>query len=217
MIYKEYLSSKSRPVDLGLITSILIVGIYNLFFLDNYYAITEGWFSTYSKLMLHGLMPYKDFYLFITPLYPLLLSYFQSIFGDTFIALRILGLVVMSIMALVLYRILRSKFSKYSSTAGTILSIIYYQSGVAHITYDFTQFFSLFILLHLYCLLGFSKNQVTSYPKIFTEANVYLISAGIFCSCAFLIKQSNGGIMLFTSFFTCFIVFQGYKFKKTFP
>jgi len=32
--------------------------------------ITEGWFSAYAHLIINGKMPYRDFYLYLTPFYP---------------------------------------------------------------------------------------------------------------------------------------------------
>src|SRR5262249_52748544 len=43
---------------------------YNLLFFNRYLPLTEGWFSLYARLIRDGQTPYRDFCLFLPPLYP---------------------------------------------------------------------------------------------------------------------------------------------------
>src|SRR5437667_732676 len=83
---------------------IVVIVSYNLTFLNKFYPITEGWFSTYAWLFNNGQFPYRDFYFLLTPLYLIKLALFTSVFGYSILYLRILGLVVILLMTYFLYR-----------------------------------------------------------------------------------------------------------------
>lgn len=53
-----------------------IVLFYNYLYSFSFLPITEGWFTVFAKLMNNGLVPYNDFYLYLTPLYPLIIANF---------------------------------------------------------------------------------------------------------------------------------------------
>lgn len=174
------------------IVPVFVILVYNLTFLNRFYPITEGWFSSYAWLMHHGQFPYKDFYFFLTPLFLIKMSIFTSIFGYQIIYLRLLGLVVILLMTYFLYKNIEF-FSKASIAAFVaIVGMIYYQSGTAHITYDFIQFFTLYSLIQSYFLLKY-----ITYSKLSMR---WLVLAGIFAALAFLTKQSNGMMITIFSF-----------------
>ena len=184
---------------MGLWCSILPVALINGFIITRYFPITEGWFSVFSHLIQNGRVPYRDFYLYVTPLYPLGLAAFQSIFGEEFILLRILGLVVSVLTTGFLYLVLARIFSITSACLIAIMTSIYIQSGNAYIGYDFLYFFQLFVLISLYLLLIFLDKQVDS--SINSKALfLTLFFSGSFLSLAFLTKQSNGALV---GFFGC--------------
>ena len=80
-----------------------IVLLYNYLYSFSYLPMTEGWFTVYAKLMNNGLVPYRDFYLYLTPLYPLLIANFILLFGDSFFALRLLGFLITLIITTLLF------------------------------------------------------------------------------------------------------------------
>jgi 4-amino-4-deoxy-L-arabinose transferase-like glycosyltransferase len=172
------------------------VALYNGIFFNKYFPITEGWFSAYAHLIRQGLIPYRDFYLFLTPLYPLQLAAFQAVFGESYIALRILGIVVVLLLSFFLYLILVRRFSPLVSVIATVTAIIYYQSGVAHITYDFIQFFTLFVLAATYLIIKYSDKESIDRIDANQNAAALLFAAGILVSLAFLTKQSNGTLVV---------------------
>ncbi len=183
---------------LGLCCSIIPVALYNIFIFNRYFPITEGWFSVFSHLIQNGKLPYKDFYLFLTPLYPLLLAAFQSIFGEEFFLLRILGLAVNILTAIFLYLILARRFSVISACLIATMTPIYISGGTAYIGYDFLYFCLLFALISLYLLLVYIDKRVdTSINFSFPPT---LFFSGFFLSLAFLTKQSNGALI---SLFGC--------------
>lgn len=179
----------------------LPVGLYNTFLVLNYFPITEGWFSAYAHLMRLGNIPYRDFYLFIPPLYPLAIASFQSLFGDSFIALRILGLLISMLTAACLYLVLVRVFSILSASLITVMSVLFIESGVAYIGYDFIYIFTLFVLVALNLMLSYLDNINDAGVEI--RSRLLLFFSGIFLSISFLLKQSNGvlvGIFAFLAF-----------------
>ena len=181
---------------LGASVVILIVAAYNILFFDRYFPLTEGWFSLYAQLIRHGDVPYRDFDFFLTPLYPLQLSAFTSVFGESVYALRVLGMFIIVGIASCEYRILLRFFPPFSAAFATISSVIYFQSGVAHITYDFTQVLTLYTLLSFYFLIrGIDTPKSNSKGRINARL-ILLLVCGFFSALAFLTKQSNGTLVV---------------------
>ena len=137
----------------GLGATVVVVALYHLLFFNRYFPLSEGWFSAYGHLIRTGAVPYRDFYLFVTPLYPLKIAAFGLLFGDAFLPLRALGVLLVCGIATLTYLILVARFTPFAASTATIVSTIYYQSGVAHIGYDFIQFVTLYALLSAYCLV----------------------------------------------------------------
>ena len=202
------LNNPSCANKFGLALSLICIFIYNYLFSFSYLPITEGWFLAYAKLILNGEMPYKDFLIHLTPLYPLTIALFISIFGDSLFALRILGVFVILGIGAIVYLLLNKKFSPQSSFIATVTSLIYYQSGVAHITYDFTQFLTLAIAISIL----FLTNAFESLSTPPDQKNSYRIFINLFFSCffasiSFFIKQSNGTfVVIFTALSILFVL-----------
>lgn len=194
---------------IGLTSVLCSVLLYNVIFFNKYFPLTEGWFSAYSHLIRQGLVPYRDFYLFLTPLYPLQLAAFQSVFGESFFALRILGIAVVLLIALFVYLILVNRFSPPVSVIATVSTIVYYQSGVAHITYDFIQFVTLYVLVATYLIIRYTENNPSACIDKFNKNAKYLFLAGVMVSLAFLTKQSNGTLTVIFSIPAVFLATAG--------
>jgi hypothetical protein len=182
-------SSRLNVSDI-LYASVLLIVLcaYNLSFNFSYIPITEGWFSAYALAMGQGYHLYSDLNLNLTPLYPHLLSALTDFFGYKIIFLRIFGIFIIGSLGIVTYAILRAYFDRVASFLLSIFAIIYYQSGNAHITYDFIQIYTFWSLLVLFCIIKLGINK---------EANMQrtcyiMFLAGFFGACAFLTKQSNG-------------------------
>jgi hypothetical protein len=181
---------------IGMGSVFFAVLLYNGIYFNKYLPITEGWFSAYAHLIRQGLVPYLDFYLFMTPLFPLQIAAFQSVFGESFIALRMLGVVVILCLSFFLYLILARRFSPLVSVIATVTAIFYYQSGVAHITYDFIQFFSVLVLAATYLIILYADKKSESDINTRKHGTTLLLLAGILVSLAFLTKQSNGALVV---------------------
>jgi hypothetical protein len=180
---------KSRLVASMMVVIVLV--IYQLFYSFSFFPITEGWFSEYGILIRSGKVPYRDFPLLMTPLYPVLVAIVQNIFGEGFLPLRVLGVLVTSGIGLGMWMILAEFFNPWASAFGAVVAAIYYQSGVAYIGYDFTQVVSLFLIFGVYCMiLDVGVNVRRRFGSVINPA----FFAGLFLSAAVMTKQSNGGV-----------------------
>ncbi len=167
------------------------IAVYQLLYFRGFYPITEGWFSEYAHLIRLGEVPYRDFHVLLPPLYPLQIALFQSLFGDGLFPLRLLGVFVTCAIALALMDLLRSTFNPWASAFAAAVGTIFYQAGVAYIGYDFTQFLTLYLLVAAALLVRSTRIGTGMAPR---RAPWIPAFAGMFLACAFLIKQSNGGI-----------------------
>jgi hypothetical protein len=203
--------SNTRNINsIALALTLVSIFSYNYLFSFSYLPITEGWFLAYAKLIANGAMPYKDFYLYLTPVYPLLITFFISIFGDSLYAQRILGIFVILAISTIVFLLLNRKFSAQSSFAGTVVAIIYYQSGVAHITYDFTQILTLTIVTTIFFIANTYRSSITPCNEVnwFHSLTTNLYLSACFASISFFIKQSNGTfIVIFAALTILFILF----------
>ena len=186
------LSEPSRgPRLVGLIITLLVMASYNIIFYNRFLPLSEGWFSVYAVSMLHGQVPYRDFYLLIPPLYPLSLAAFIHFFGQGLIALRILGIFLILAIATLIFLILSRYFSAYVAAFVSIVSMVYYQSGNEHITYDFTQFLTFYALLSGYLLIV-GLEMTGNSARLGLKCSLAVFLSGVFAALMALTKQSNG-------------------------
>lgn len=168
----------------------LVLATYYLLYFNRYAPITEGWFIAFAKLMQSGQKPYQDFELLLPPLYTLQTAAFQAIVGDNLFWFRLAGLPVIVGIGLVLYKILEVFFDRWVCAFAAAVSTIYYQSGVAFIGYDFTQFLTLYLFIgFLFVLRFWSVQHLSNFAS-----HKYLFLAGVFLALAILTKHSNGGV-----------------------
>ena len=198
---------KKENIQIGVycFSIVAILSLYNCLYSFSYFPITEGWFSEYASLIRQGKVPHKDFQLLLSPLYPLIIAAVQSLFGEGFLPLRIFGIFVIAGIGLTLFFILRTLIGNPSACFSSICATIYYQSGVAFIGYDFTQFLTLFLLLGGFaCMSAFTiKMEDNKRNRI---QSVFFFLSGLFFSLAFLTKHSNGGITTVVFFIFSFLI-----------
>ena len=210
-LMREFLIYKLQNLDTYfLLISLVVIFVYNLTFYNKFYPLTEGWFSTYAWLMNHGQFPYRDFYMFLTPLYVVIMSIFTAIFGYSILYLRIFGIMIILLMTYFLYKNFQIIFGSAIACFVSVVGIIYYQSNNAHITYDFIQIMTLFGLIQSYFLLRYVSHIDTDKKSQIKD----LFWAGVFACLAFLTKQSNGAIITVFSFIGLFLLTVPYEKRK---
>jgi hypothetical protein len=154
----------------------------------SYAPFTEGWWHVYSRLISIGKIPYRDFELLSTPLYPYFVLIFSKVFGEEFYKFRIFGLILQVLMNYVLYKILTKFTKKIHAVLISSISIIFLQNSNAFVNYDYNYLSITFILISL--LLILSKNTIGH-----SDLNIYF--AGVSLGLSFLVKQSFATPIIF--------------------
>lgn len=174
---------------------ILILFLYNFLYAFSYYVITEGWFSEYAILLRSSKVPYVDFNLLISPLYPIFLLVVQNLFGDQFYYLRALGILVSLGILCVLFVILERLFDRRAAAMASITAAIYYQSGNAYFGYDYTQFLTLFLLIAAWFVMSAVEIRMSK-TSLTPQVRRCLFAGGVFFALAILIKHSNASVAI---------------------
>ena len=160
---KKFKQNKNLIIELFII--FLITLVYNLIFAE--LTNDEVWNYGFASNISNGLLPYKNFNMVLTPLYPFLGSIFLIIFGKNLVVFHIFNAIMCTIIFYLIKKLVPSGY---------------------YIVYAFLLLFSLpnynlLCLLLLYLLMYMEDKKL----------NDYLI--GIVLGLTFLTKQ-NIGIML---------------------
>lgn len=199
-------AKKIASPHFGAFVAVIMILLYHLTFWNRFFPLQEGWFSVYADQIISGKIPYKDFYVYLQPLYPLLVTALIYVFGKGFIVLRALGLVEVSLLTLILYLLLSKLLSWPYAILATLTTIFIYTSATTDVVYSYYQASLLFILLASYFLyIYFIKKE----GRI---SFIWLVLSGFFSGLAFLTKQSTGIILSIVLISFLFIV--SLKLKK---
>jgi hypothetical protein len=202
-LFWQRLRTCDRASLFGLLCVVTITTIYVLVFFNRFMYPQEGWFNAYSRRILSGQIPYRDFNLFLQPVYPYLLAALNAVFGYDFIVFRIYGIFegmfLVSIVYLIYGRLFRPWIAAFCAIASVTLARSFNVEGICSYYYLSVAL----VLLSLWLLL-----------KCFDEANptkkfIYLASAGLACSLSFMVKQTLGFAFLFVA--AVLIVLQSIK------
>ncbi len=165
--------------------------IFNLFHAASFFTVTEGWFSDFANYMLSGQVPYRDFNLYIPPLFPAVITFLTAVFGHSFLILRMYGIIERMIVVLLAYIILRRVFRSGTVLIVLFASSIVYISNLQDIFYGYYQTSLLLTLLRIWRAVLLCENEDAK--RIIRHAAAFGISAGLTTIC----KHSTGVIMFF--------------------
>ena len=147
---------------------------WNIAVIDLY--ADEVWNYGFAYSIYNGLIPYKDFNMIITPLFPFLLAFFMLIFNSNIIVVHIVNSVILVIMCLILYKLIGNKMW---------LPLLLLFLPLPNLFPSYNLF-----VIFLYILVVYLENN---------KANDYLI--GFIIGLAILTKQSVGFCLLLPSFY----------------
>jgi len=133
--------------------------------------IDENWNYGFAHNIYNGLIPYKDFNMVLTPLFPFIMSFPFFIFGSSILIFHIEQAIILTISFLLIYNYLKEK-------SLIVLFFIIFPLSVAFPSYNFFLFFLFLILIKLEDI----------------EASDYLI--GFILASVILTKHTVGVIML---------------------
>jgi len=184
-----------------LITVIVLPAAWALLTFDKLAPASEGWYVVYSKMILDGQMPYRDFELAFPPLYAYMMTFVVYVFGESLLAFRVIGVLLFVGLAVLSYHIFKLIFPPWIAVIATLVAVFILQSENSFIGYDYIRFYDLFNYLAFFLLL---RAIVRSYRKEPVDMGMHMFFGGIFCALAALLRQTSGIIVF--AYFTLFLV-----------
>lgn len=176
---------------------IALACIYACTFAFRGMPISEGWYTEYAWQINNGAIPYVDFSLLFPPVYSLFIATFTSIFGYGIVALRVLGVVVFALEALLLYKLYSIVFKEAISVLASITSVMFIHAGLGDgILYDYMYVLNVLSFASLYCLAKAVASSLSKGSANGLRVNYYSFIAGVFSSLGMFIKQSTGAFLL---------------------
>jgi len=200
------MNTKWTKTEIVYVSSLItIYAIFNVLLINKYFSVTEGWFQDYSRYILNGQVPYRDFYLFIPPLFPLLMTGISIISNNLFIAFRYYGFIERMILVFLVYCILRRAFNYKIIFISLLTGAVIYISNVQDIFYGYYQSSLLLATIMILIIIKLYENFDDRY--IF-----YSTLFGFIAAITTLFKHPTGFLLLL-SLLTSFVLI---TYKKDF-
>ncbi|MCL2335253.1 MAG: hypothetical protein FWC57_04240 [Endomicrobia bacterium] len=199
-------SSQNKEYLAGLLFVVATTAIAMLLFFDKSLALQEGWYSIYAKNIIdHGMMPYRDFSLIVTPLPLYVWTLIQYIFGDNFIVFHIADIFSKMLMGALLYHICTKFFShKIAALSAfcsqSVLIAVIYDNGVL----SYNEYWVILMFVMIILMMAQTKRlENAGIPDNKLSAVI-----GIVYTLAFLNKQSAGPVNIMVSVaLLCFFIY----------
>jgi hypothetical protein len=182
----QRLKACDRASLFGWLCVVTITTIYTVIVFNRFMPPQEGWFNAFSRRILSGEMPYRDFYLFLQPIYPYIMAALNAVFGYDFMVFRVYGIFERLFLVSMVYLVCRRMFRPWVSALATIAGLALYWSFNADVIYSYYQLSLALALLSLWLLLKHFDEE-----KPFKKLG-YIALAGISCSLSFMVKQTLG-------------------------
>jgi hypothetical protein len=171
---------------LALGLSLAVVLAFNLVFFNRYFPVQEGWFFATAHEILAGRRPYRDFYLFLQPIYPLVIATLAKLFGYHFIVLRIWGLIERLLLTWLVFLLLAKVFRPWVTLVAVIVTMAVYASGTTDVIYSYLQFCLVLALGSALALMNASEQTTLG------RRAGWAALAGLLAGLAFFTKQTTG-------------------------
>jgi Dolichyl-phosphate-mannose-protein mannosyltransferase len=160
----------------------LVFLFFQMSYFNRFLPIQDGWFIEYAKQISDGKIIYKDFHVFVQPIYVFIFSWVADLFGNTFIVFRYYGLVERALLIGVTYLIFSQITNAYRAVFLVLLGMFLFVTNTADVIYSYYQLVAVFVFASAYCFILYYRNgSITA-----------IVFAGIFSGLAFLTKQSTG-------------------------
>lgn len=185
-LFWQKLKTCDRAALFGWLCVVVITTVYTAIVFNRFMPPQEGWFNAFSRRILGGQMPYRDFYLFLQPIYPYIMAALNAVFGFDFIVFRGYGIFERIFLVSMVYLICRRMFKPWISAVATIAGLALYSSFNADVIYSYYQLSLAFVLLSLWLLLKHFDEEKPS------KKLGYIALAGVSCSLSFMVKQTLG-------------------------
>ncbi len=151
----------------------ILIMYFNLFVIE--LNLDEIWNYGFSYNIYTGLIPYKDFNLVLTPLFPMIMGYSFSLFGSSMLSFHIINAIILTIMFRYIYQLIGNKMY--------FILLFFLLAQISLPNYN------LFILFLLIIILYFEKENKSD------------LLIGILIGLSILTKQSIGIFFLLPSLY----------------
>ena len=193
LVVDRQISSGARSTALASLSSRYLTGgaavfLYSFLFIlpwwDRYFGLTnEGWYQFFGEQILHGRVPYRDFYLFVPPGQALLMAGLTSVFGDKLIVPELFGFAGALVLVLALYVWLTRFLPQFWSAFAVICTTaIYFRRSTESLS-GLHLDANLSVVLALVAAT-FVAEKSTSIARC--------VLAGFFAGAALMLKQTGG-------------------------
>ncbi len=116
--------------NIVLFVGFIVIASSNVF-IQELSNLDEMWIYNFARCILEGLLPYKDFSIIITPLFPMISAIFLKIFGNEMVVLRIAETVLIATILFMMLKILRRlNVNKGISLLFVIRNLLYVFSSI---------------------------------------------------------------------------------------
>lgn len=146
--------------------------------------LDEVWNYNFSRNIVEGRLPYKDFNIIQMPGLFLITAVFLKI-ANELIVTRILGIILCSAIMFATYKIFNNFKIDKSISGFLTLGITFIFLNYFYLDYNFLNLFIILLLMLL------------EYKNLDNDTKKYNILAGILAGCSFLIKQTTGAFIIF--------------------
>ena len=165
--------------------------------------LDEIWNYNFSKNIIEGRLPYKDFNIIITPLVPYIGAVFLWVFGNEMISMRLFAIVTSFLILYISYKILINLKVEKNLSKIIILGLLYILQTHFRIDYNF---FSLLLLL---AIISFEIKNIKE------QNNKIDIALGILAGLCICSKHTIGiCITVVTLFYQVLFIKDKYSLKK---
>lgn len=189
----QWIKNNKQDIFVIALMSFIITVILSSFTF-NTIAPQEGWYSIYARNILQdGLVPYRDFFLVVPPVFLYIWTVWQAIFGDNFIVFHYLGFLCQILCAVSFYFLFKQIFNKKTAFITALMFIIIqifmkWDNGVA--SYN-TLAMAFMALMALFTVK--QVNFINTYKKISIK---WLWLIGFMFATSFLNKQTSGAFSI---------------------
>ncbi len=187
VLTKFNISQRTATIWQKLFYALLLVVImlmYSSIYFNSTFPVSEGWNINYAELVLHGKMPYTDFYYYLPPLNLAVDIIFWSLsFGSLFVY-RAWWLLQRIVIFEMVFFLLCRYFKSSSAFLGCALGSILATASVYDLFGDYNQTVALLSIILIYCATGFAKTELIK------KKCKYMVYAGCIIALLFLNKQT---------------------------
>jgi hypothetical protein len=180
-------ASSSESIVLKVLYATLLAGAtcgYLLLWYNRFLGLSSnGWFYFYAQQILHGSVPYRDFYLYVPPLHPLKFVALSALFGDGLIVPRIAAVVERVLLAVLVYFWLLRVFTIGPAFLGSLLGVIAFCSDPAD---------ALSLHHHDSVLWAVTAGLLASFGISSQRPTAFIAGSGFFAALCFFTKQTTG-------------------------